>query len=47
MSEIEREVGNVVREKTAQSTRNVWGAETLLVVDASRLGMAWLRPEEV
>jgi hypothetical protein len=47
MSDIEREVGNVVREKTAQSTRNGWRAETLLVVDASRLGMAWLRPEEV
>ena len=47
MNEVEREVGNVVREKTEQSTRNGWSSDTLLVVDGSRLGMAWLRPEEI
>ena len=47
MSEVERELGNVVREKAEQSARNSWSSDTHLVVDGSRLGMAWLRPEEI
>jgi hypothetical protein len=47
MGEVERELHNVIAEKTDQSVRNAWSKDTLLVVDASRLGMAWLRPEEV
>jgi hypothetical protein len=47
LSEVEREIGNVVIEKTNQSLRDGWGPNTLLVVEASRLGTAWLRPEEM
>ena len=47
MGEVERELHNVIAEKTDQSVRNAWSKDTLLVVDASRLGMAWLHPEEV
>lgn len=46
MNEVEREIGNVVVEKSRQSLRNDWSQDALLVIDASRLGMAWLRPEE-
>jgi hypothetical protein len=47
MDQAERELLNVIAEKTQQSIRNRWSKDTLLVVEASRLGMAWNRPEVV
>lgn len=44
---IERELQNVIRIKTGQARRGGFDPLTLLVVDASRLGLAWVRPEWV
>jgi len=47
MSDIQREVFNVLRKKEEQFQRNNWNPNTLLFIDVSRLGAAWLRPQSV
>jgi hypothetical protein len=46
-SNVEREVFNVIGRKTDQALKDGFDPTTLLVVDASRLGLSWLRPETV
>jgi hypothetical protein len=38
---------NSVADKVTQSLRGDWDRDTVLVVDASRLGLGWLRPDGV
>jgi hypothetical protein len=47
MAEVDRALLEVVARKTQQAERGGWSRNTLLLIDASRLGMAWLRPEAV
>jgi hypothetical protein len=47
MSDIERELFKVLATKCDQARRNSWESTVILVVDASRLGLSWLRPESV
>ena len=44
---VERFVLNAIEAKIEQSHRDGWDSDTVLVVDASRLGMGWLRPDSV
>lgn len=45
MKLIEMSIVSLIAEKSAQSRRDGWTRDCLLVIDASRLGMSWLRPE--
>lgn len=47
MDEVTRELLNVMDLKTEQFSRNGWQRATLLVVDPTRLGLSWIRPESV
>lgn len=44
---VEQFVRNAIADKTEQSVRGHWSPDTVLVVDASRLGTSWLRPDAV
>lgn len=46
-AEVEREIQNVLREKTEQARRGGWSNTTLLVLDVTRLGLSWLPVEAV
>ena len=43
----ERVILRAIEEKVEQSTRGAWDSDTMLVLDASRLGLSWLRPDSV
>jgi hypothetical protein len=45
--DVEQFVRNAIGDKVEQSTRGDWPTDTVLVVDASRLGLGWLRPDSV
>jgi hypothetical protein len=47
LDEVTRELFNVMALKTEQFSRNGWQRATLLVVDPTRLGLSWIRPESV
>jgi hypothetical protein len=47
VSQLERELFNVLEGKGEQARRGSWSDMTLLVVDASRLGLAWLGADAV
>jgi len=44
---VERVVLWAIEEKVEQSRRGGWDPDTVLVLDASRLGLSWLRPDSV
>jgi hypothetical protein len=44
---VHRELRNVLAVKKDQAERGSFDPTTLLVLDASRLGLSWLRPESV
>lgn len=44
---VERALLDVLVTKTAQAARGEWDPMTLLVVDMSRAGLSWMRPEAV
>jgi hypothetical protein len=46
-AEIELELRNVLKLKTAQASKNAWPYRPVLMVDMSRVGLSWLRPEGV
>jgi hypothetical protein len=46
-AKVERELRNVLKLKTDQAARGGFDPMTLLVLDASRLGLSWLRPERI
>jgi hypothetical protein len=47
LTAVEKVILTAVTEKVEQSERGGWSADTLLVIDPSRLGTSWLRPDEV
>jgi hypothetical protein len=46
-AKVEQELRNVLKLKTDQAARGGFDPMTLLVLDASRLGLSWLRPERI